>query len=233
MTIASRQTYAPPKRYTFRQLEEIWVGAGGPRVEAPWAASIALAESGGDPNAINHNSNGSIDRGLWQINSVHGKLSTTNVAGNALAAVKLHSESQFTPWVTFKTGAYKKFLTPANIHGGINVEKGSESIGILQQSIEAAGGALERVGFGAAVNVGAKAAGKPAPSSTVGKQVKEAEKPIDQTLEKFSWPGLLKFAVTAVLLLAGMVLVVYGIMVAVRPRESAFSLPRMPMPIPV
>ncbi len=36
-----------------------------------------------------------------------------------------------------------------------------------------------------------------------------------------------------VLLLAGAALVVYGIMVAVRPRESAFSLPRMPMPVPV
>ena len=36
-------------------------------------ASIALTESGGDPLAHCHNHNGSVDRGLWQINSVHEK----------------------------------------------------------------------------------------------------------------------------------------------------------------
>lgn len=35
------------------------------------AVAVALAESGGDPSAVNENSNGSTDRGLWQINSVH------------------------------------------------------------------------------------------------------------------------------------------------------------------
>lgn len=44
--------------------------------------------------------------------------------------------------------------------------------------------------------------------------------------------GAGKLTVTAVLLLAGAVLVVYGIMVAVRPRETALSLP-LPKAVPV
>lgn len=34
-------------------------------------AAIALRESGGEPLASHHNENGSVDRGLWQINSIH------------------------------------------------------------------------------------------------------------------------------------------------------------------
>lgn len=37
-------------------------------------AAIALEESGGNPLAHNHNSNGTVDRGLWQINSIHQNL---------------------------------------------------------------------------------------------------------------------------------------------------------------
>jgi membrane-bound lytic murein transglycosylase B len=48
--------------------------------------------------------------------------------------------------------------------------------------------------------------------------------------EVFAFIG--KEAITGVLLLAGAVLIVYGIMVAVRPRERAFSVPT-PVPVPV
>jgi hypothetical protein len=41
------------------------------------------------------------------------------------------------------------------------------------------------------------------------------------------------FAITGTLLLVGAVLVIYGIMVAVRPRENAFGIPRPPLPLPV
>ena len=39
--------------------------------------------------AVRHryNGNGTVDRGYWQINSVHGSLSTYGAAGNARAAV--------------------------------------------------------------------------------------------------------------------------------------------------
>lgn len=45
--------------------------------------------------------------------------------------------------------------------------------------------------------------------------------------------GAGKLAITGVLLLAGALLAIYGIMVAVRPRESALSIPRPPIPVPV
>lgn len=49
----------------------------------------------------------------------------------------------------------------------------------------------------------------------------------------FSWGKLGEFALTTVLLLVGAVLVVYGIMVAARPRDRALSLPTPPVPVPV
>ena len=45
--------------------------------------------------------------------------------------------------------------------------------------------------------------------------------------------GLGGLVTKGALLLIGAFLVVYGIMIAVRPRESAFNLPKPPMPVPV
>jgi len=39
------------------------------------AIAVALAESNGNPDAIDHDGNGTVDRGLWQINSVHTQFS--------------------------------------------------------------------------------------------------------------------------------------------------------------
>jgi hypothetical protein len=61
----------------------------------------------------------------------------------------------------------------------------------------------------------------------------EAAEAVPKFLGSF-WGKLGTFAVTGVLLLAGAFLVVYGIMVAVRPRESAFSIPFPKVaPVPV
>lgn len=85
---------------------------GGDPAKAGMAAAIALAESGGNSNAINSsNSNGSIDRGLFQINSIHGSNSTTDVASNVRYAIQLSKNgTDWTPWTVFKTGAYRRFL---------------------------------------------------------------------------------------------------------------------------
>ena len=97
--------------YTHEQLEQLWVDQGGSRAAADMAAAIAQAESGGDPNAVDYDSNGSVDRGLWQINSVHGSLSTFDVDANARAAIELSSNgTDWEPWVTYQTGAYRQFL---------------------------------------------------------------------------------------------------------------------------
>lgn len=77
--------------YTFAQLEQLWVQAGGPASTAPIAAAVALAESGGNPRAISSTS----DYGLWQINASnlgdHGLDTTTALdpLANAKAAIQM------------------------------------------------------------------------------------------------------------------------------------------------
>jgi hypothetical protein len=109
----------PTGSYNLQQLAAIWVRAGGNAAFAPIAAAIAMAESSGNPNAIGHNTNGSIDRGLWQINSVHGGQSTTDPLANAKAAVAISNNGKtWSPWVTYNTGAYKKYLSGAQTAAG-------------------------------------------------------------------------------------------------------------------
>lgn len=87
-------------KYSFTELIDLWVKAGGSILYAPVAAAIAMAESGGRSDAINSkNNNGSVDRGLWQINSVHGRQSTTDPLNNARAAVAISKGgTDWRPW---------------------------------------------------------------------------------------------------------------------------------------
>jgi hypothetical protein len=89
-------------------LEALWESAGCSSGTAFMAAEIATAESGGRQNATDNNSNGTVDRGYWQVNSIHGALSTYDPAGNAQAAVELSGDgTNWSPWVTYQTGAYQ------------------------------------------------------------------------------------------------------------------------------
>ena len=89
------------------QLEALWESAGGSPGAAFMAAEIAEAESGGQQYAVNDNSNGTVDRGYWQINSSHGSLSTFGAYDNARAAVLISGDgTDWTPWTTYQTGAY-------------------------------------------------------------------------------------------------------------------------------
>jgi hypothetical protein len=78
------------------------------------AAAVALAESGGVPTAVNdQNDDGSVDSGLLQINSVHGydpdRLLEPDY--NADAGYDVSSGgTDWTPWVTYNSGAYLDFL---------------------------------------------------------------------------------------------------------------------------
>jgi LysM repeat protein len=84
-------------------LEELWEQAGGSDGQAVMAASIAMAESGGQQYAT-----GTVgERGYWQINPNHGSLSTYDPLGNAKAAVIISADgTDWTPWTTFTSGAY-------------------------------------------------------------------------------------------------------------------------------
>lgn len=98
-------------QYNYAQLEGIWMQAGGVGGAAPIAAAIAMAESGGNTTATNQDSNGTVDRGLWQINSVHGTQSSYDVMGNARAAVAISNNgTNWSPWTTYTSGAYRQFL---------------------------------------------------------------------------------------------------------------------------
>ena len=89
------------------QLEALWEAVGGSAGAALMAAEIAEAESSGRQYAANANSDGTVDRGYWQINSSHGPLSTFGAHGNARAAVLISSDgTDWTPWTTYNTGAY-------------------------------------------------------------------------------------------------------------------------------
>ena len=89
--------------YSCSGLESLWEQAGGAAGEAVMAASIAMAESGGNSTAISPTN----DYGLWQINGSHGAQATLNPLGNAEAAVSISGNgSNWGPWTTYTTGAY-------------------------------------------------------------------------------------------------------------------------------
>jgi Lysozyme like domain len=90
--------------YSCSGLETLWKDAGGSSGEAFTAAEIAMAESGGNPNAISPTD----DFGLWQINGSHGSMATLNPAGNARSAVSISSDGRnWGPWTTYTSGAYR------------------------------------------------------------------------------------------------------------------------------
>src|SRR5215472_1383913 len=125
-------------QYSYAQIEGIWVQAGGPVGVAPIAAAIAMAESGGNTTATDNDSNGSVDRGLWQIISIHGALSTYDVMGNARAAVSISNNgTNWSPWVTYSNGAYRKYyqtgVTP-DTNVPINATNAAANSGQPQQA---------------------------------------------------------------------------------------------------
>ena len=74
--------------------------------------AIAKAESGMNPKAVNHNRNGSIDTGLFQVNSVHGYdgLSLFDPEKNIEAAREIYDKQGIQAWASFNNGSYQKFL---------------------------------------------------------------------------------------------------------------------------
>jgi LysM repeat protein len=84
-------------------LEQIWEQAGGSPAHAFMAAEIAMAESGGNANAISPTA----DYGLWQINASNGSLATLNAFQNARSAITLSDNgTNWGPWTTYYSGAY-------------------------------------------------------------------------------------------------------------------------------
>jgi hypothetical protein len=114
-------------KLTYSQLEGAWIQAGGPQAMAPVMAAIALAESGGDPAALNPNDNGGTQSsfGLWQISTGTHTPPSPNWADpltNAKLAVGKYRSQGLGAWGTYTSGAYKRFMSngvnPSQIPAG-------------------------------------------------------------------------------------------------------------------
>lgn len=98
-------------RMTNAQLQALWIANGGNPAYAAQAAAIAMAESGGNPDAINYSDPHGGSFGLWQINAVHGSLATTDPNANAAAAVAISNNGlNWYPWSTYGSGKYLDYL---------------------------------------------------------------------------------------------------------------------------
>lgn len=147
-------------QFNYAQLEGIWIQAGGSPGAAPIAAAIAIAESGGNTTATNHDSNGSVDRGLWQINSVHGAQSTYDVMGNARAAVAISNNgTNWAPWTTYTSGAYRQYVQ-ANVPPDMNVPiNGTNAAANAVLTASYPGGSLDPLNYVDPYGIGPDAAG--------------------------------------------------------------------------
>ena len=102
----------PGQTLTRAAILAIAQGAGFP--DPKLATAIALAESGGVVNALMRSTK-EISVGLWQINTKVHPYTPEEMAVpvlNAEAAYKISKGgTDWTPWTTFTSGKYRKFLT--------------------------------------------------------------------------------------------------------------------------
>lgn len=100
------------------------------------AIAVAMAESSCTPHAKNVNEGGSVDRGLWQMNSrYHPEVSdgcAYQIQCNANAAWTVSSHgARWSPWSAYNNGSWRAFLTNARaaISGGFTFLLGNQAAG--------------------------------------------------------------------------------------------------------
>jgi len=107
-------------RYTYAELEGLWINAGGSRAYAPLMAAIAMAESTGCSAEVN--SIGAC--GLWQIHPYQN--GCLDGPTNAKMAVgKLRSQG-LDAWQSYTNGSYKQFLR-GSVPPKLNVSGGQQA----------------------------------------------------------------------------------------------------------
>ena len=109
-----------PSRLSPSGIAQVAANAGFQGNDLITAVAIALAESGGNPGVVGDLSltpGGSV--GLWQINLrwhpeyTAAKLVDPQTNANAAFAIYQAAGNSFTPWSTFKNGAYTAHLDEA------------------------------------------------------------------------------------------------------------------------
>lgn len=104
------------------QLKQLASNAGFSGGDLETAVAIALAESSGNPNAVGDLTLGT-SVGLWQVNLrwhpeyTHQALLDPQTNANAAYAIWDAAGSDFSPWSTYKTGAY---LSHLDQNGAVN-----------------------------------------------------------------------------------------------------------------
>jgi Lysozyme like domain len=125
--------------YSYAQLEQLWINAGGSSMTAPVAAAIAEAESGGNSLAAYPGTtvapgagSNSDATGLWQILGVPPGFTPaqlTDPVANAQMAVAKYkgAGNSFTPWVTYTTGAYLPYVSNSTPPSSTGVPAGTST----------------------------------------------------------------------------------------------------------
>jgi hypothetical protein len=97
-------------KYSYAQLEGLWINAGGSKALAPTMAAIAMAESGGCSAAYNPSG----ATGLWQILGAVNPADQANLydpAVNAKEATLKHQSQGLGAWQTYTNGSYRGYLS--------------------------------------------------------------------------------------------------------------------------
>jgi Lysozyme like domain len=109
------------------------------------AVAIEWAEAGGDTEATHLNGDGSIDRGLWQINNrFHPEVSAAqafDAHASTDAAYRLSfGGTVWTPWAVFNNGTYTRWIDSARaaVNRHIRAPWWSDWIGKPKEAISAA-----------------------------------------------------------------------------------------------
>lgn len=100
--------------YTLAQLEALWIQAGGNPAVAYNMARIAIAESGGNPNA--YNASGAT--GLWQILGAVVSGNLYNPLVNAKNAVAKYNAGGYAPWESDPVAAGLLGMAQGGLIGG-------------------------------------------------------------------------------------------------------------------
>lgn len=119
---AANAVTAITSRYSLVALVALAETAGFRGDQAATAAAVAMAESHGDPLAVNVDSNHTVDYGLWQINwpthkgvagvVSHDQLFIPIVSAEAAWVISDHG-TNWTPWSTYDAGAEIPYLPAA------------------------------------------------------------------------------------------------------------------------
>lgn len=99
------------------QVARLVINAHFSAADQPVMVAIVKAESGNNTTATHRNRDGSIDRGLAQINSVHREFDSHRLLSdpqyNINAAKSIRDDQGLSAWATFTSGDYRKYLNEA------------------------------------------------------------------------------------------------------------------------